>query len=71
MATDTFTPSAGLTTLQLAISLEMQAQSIRKRYCQTGSYFGIRPCKLPNGKLRWPTDSIQQLTTTNLGGSTA
>jgi hypothetical protein len=71
MVTGISTISAGLTTQQLANSLKMQAQSIRKRYCQTGSYFGVRPCKLPNGKLRWPTDSIQQLISSELDGSAA
>ena len=51
-----------LTTEQLAIELAMEAQSIRKRLSQTGSYFGVRPVKLPNGKLRWPADAIAQLT---------
>lgn len=51
-----------LTTEELALSLGMHPQSIRKRYSQTGSYFGLKPVKLPNGKLRWPSDSIAQLT---------
>lgn len=61
MATDISILSAGLTTLQLANALELQEQSIRKRYSQTGSYFGVRPSKLPNGRLRWPVDSVQKL----------
>lgn len=32
----------------------VRPQSVRKRLCQTGSYFGIKPTKLPNGKLLWP-----------------
>ncbi|MFS2162442.1 DNA-binding protein [Variovorax sp. Varisp62] len=51
-----------LTTEELAIELSMEAQSIRKRYSQTGSYFGLCPEKLPNGRLRWPVDAIEQLT---------
>lgn len=50
-----------LTTEELALSLDMNAQSIRKRYSQTGSYFGLKPVKLPNGKLRWPADALDQL----------
>lgn len=50
-----------LTTEELALALGMNAQSIRKRYSQTGSYFGLKPAKLPNGKLRWPADSLDQL----------
>lgn len=54
--------SRRLTTAELAIELAMEAQSIRKRLSQTGSYFGLRPVKLPNGKLRWPADAIERLT---------
>lgn len=28
--------------------------TVRKRFCQTGSYFGIRPIKLASGRLLWP-----------------
>jgi hypothetical protein len=54
-------PSAGMTTANLAAALSMREQSIRKRYSQTGSYFLLRPVKLPSGKLRWPTDSVERL----------
>lgn len=50
-----------LTTEELALALSMNPQSIRKRYSQTGSYFGLKPAKLPNGKLRWPANSLDQL----------
>ena len=53
--------SGELTTLQLANELSMKAQSIRKRYSETGSYFNIRPVKLPNGRLRWPRDAVSTL----------
>lgn len=50
-----------LTTAELAAALSLREQSIRKRLWQTGSYFGVRPVKLPNGKLRWPSDSVARL----------
>jgi hypothetical protein len=53
--------NAGLSTEALAAGLDMHGQSIRKRYWQTGSYFGLKPVKLPNGKLRWPDDSVERL----------
>lgn len=53
-----------LTTEELAAQLGLRAQSIRKRHCQTGAYFALRPVKLPNGRLMWPADSIEQLTET-------
>lgn len=50
-----------LTTDELAAELGISAQSIRKRYSQTGTYFGLRPVKLPNRRLLWPSDSLAQL----------
>jgi hypothetical protein len=47
--------------MKLAAQLTLRAQSIRKRYCQTGAYFCVRPVKLPNGRLMWPADALQQL----------
>jgi hypothetical protein len=31
------------------------------RRSQTDSYFGIKPLRLPNGRLLWPADSIKAL----------
>jgi len=39
----------------------LKAQSIRKAYSLNGAVLGIRPIKLSNGKLRWPTDSVARL----------
>jgi hypothetical protein len=51
-----------LTTEELAAALVMRPQSLRKRFSQTGEYFGIRPVKMPNGRLFWPCDAVEQLT---------
>lgn len=32
----------------------IEEQTARKRYSQTGSYFGVVPEKLANGRLAWP-----------------
>ena len=50
-----------MNTEQLAANLQLKPQSIRKRYCETGSYYCLRPTKLPNGRLLWPADSIERL----------
>lgn len=50
-----------LTTEQFADKLSLRAQTIRKGYSQTGAYLGIKPIKLPNRRLYWPTDAIEQL----------
>lgn len=49
-----------LTTEEFAAEIKVRPQSIRKRYCQTGSYWGIRPVKVPNGRLLWPADSRER-----------
>jgi len=44
-----------------AREIGIKPASVRKRYNQTGTYFGIRPRKLPNGRLRWPVDAAKLL----------
>lgn len=51
-----------MNTEQLAAALHLKSQSIRKRFCQTGAYYNLRPTKLPNGRLMWPADSVARLT---------
>jgi hypothetical protein len=36
-------------------------QSVHRRYCLTGSYYGVVPKKLPNGRLDWPEDAELKL----------
>lgn len=50
-----------ITTEELAVLLSIRPQSIRKRFCQTGGYFNLRPIKMPNGRLMWPADALEQL----------
>jgi hypothetical protein len=50
-----------ITTKEFASQLSMAPQSIRKRWSQTGSYFGIKPKKLPNRFLAWPANSMDML----------
>ncbi len=45
-----------LTTEALAAACAVKPASIRVRLCREGSYFGLRPDKLPNGRLLWPGD---------------
>jgi len=54
-------PGSFLSTEELAYEADSTAGSIRTRLCQTGSFHGVRPYKLPNGRLLWPRDSIAQL----------
>ncbi|MBY4865391.1 DNA-binding protein [Burkholderia anthina] len=56
-----------LTTEELASMMAVRPQSIRKRYMETGSYHGVRPVKLPNRFLAWPSNALEQL----MGGEAA
>lgn len=49
-------------TNEFAAELDVKPQSVRKRYSQTGSFWGIKPITLPNGHLRWPRDPVKLLT---------
>ena len=39
----------------------VKPQSVRARLCRFGSYFGIRPLKLKNGRLGWPDVQVEVL----------
>jgi hypothetical protein len=51
-----------LSTGEFAAALRLKPQTFRKALCCTGSYFGVRPTKLPNGRLLWPASAIAKLT---------
>lgn len=51
------------TTAALAQRLGLQPQTLRASVCKHGNYFGITPSRLPNGRLLWPSDSFERLTT--------
>lgn len=51
-----------MTTNELANKIGIKPNSIQHRLCTSGSYFGLRPKKLPNGRLLWPVDSLERLT---------
>lgn len=37
---------------------QVKTQSVRARICRTGSYFGVRPLKLANGRLAFPNVQV-------------
>lgn len=37
----------------------VKPQTVRKNYCLTGHYCGIRPEKLANGRLSWPATKVK------------
>lgn len=50
-----------ITNPTFARTMGIHPQSIVAHLCRHGSYFGIKPFKLPNGRLMWPDDAIEQL----------
>jgi len=53
----------GYDTEELAASTNHKGQTLRASYCKKGHWCGLVPIKLPNGRLLWPSDSIERLTT--------
>ena len=47
-----------LSTEQFAAFNQVKAQSVRSRLCTTGSYFGVVPRKLANGRLAFPAIQV-------------
>ena len=43
---------------QFAALNQVKPQSVRARLCRTGSYFGIVPRKLMNGRLAFPSVQV-------------
>ena len=48
-------PEYVLTTEEFAAMNLVKAQTVRSRLCRFGSYFGVRPAKLANGRTAWPS----------------
>ncbi|EKT4489924.1 helix-turn-helix domain-containing protein [Shewanella algae] len=51
--------NCNLTTEQFAEALHGKPSTIRTRLCKTGSFYGIKPIKLPSGRLLWPVADVQ------------
>lgn len=49
----------GISTKEFAQQLGLETITIRQRMYETGSrdYFGVKPEKLPNGRLLWPANA--------------
>jgi hypothetical protein len=49
-----------LTTIEFAAAIGVKPQTLRKQYCLTSVYCGVRPKKAPNGRLLWPSNAVDQ-----------
>jgi len=50
-----------LPTKGAAQAFGVEGQTLRRAFCVNGHYLGIKPVKLPNGRLLWPTDGIGRI----------
>ena len=50
-----------LTTKELANILKVAHATPRTVYCMKGHYLGLKPNKLPNGRLAWPLADVEKL----------
>lgn len=55
---ETQTQRFDLSAAQFAALNQVKSQSVRARLCRTGSYFGVIPKKLANGRLAWPAVQV-------------
>ena len=57
-----------MTNSQFAKKIGIRPESLHARICRYGSYFGVVPDKLPNGRLIWPDDAFERLPSQQEGG---
>ena len=48
-------------TREFARELHVKDESVRRSLCINGHYMGIKPLKLPNGRLLWPVSEIKKV----------
>ncbi len=53
---------AKLSTEATAARFWVEPQTLRASLCRNGHYLGLRPVKLPNGRLLWDAAEVERLT---------
>ncbi len=48
-------------TYDFACTFGVKSTTIHRNLCVNGHYMGIRPIKLPNGRLMWSKEEIQHI----------
>lgn len=51
-----------LDTAEAADRLRIRPQTLRRALCLQGHYFGLRPTKMPNGRLLWDAADLDRMT---------
>jgi len=54
-------PTLHYSTKEFAERLRVDANTIRRGLCVRGHYLGLRPVKLPNGRLVWPAAHVEDI----------
>lgn len=54
---------AKISTEEMAARLLVESQTPRASLCRNGHYLGMRPVKLPNGRLLWDAAEVERLAT--------
>lgn len=50
-----------LDTAEAAAVLRIRPQTLRRALCLKGHYYGLKPAKLPNGRLLWDATDLDRL----------
>ena len=51
-----------ITAATLARQIDRQPASIRTAVWRNGHFCGLKPARLPNGRLLWPADAVARIT---------
>ena len=43
-----------LTTPEFSALFKVKPETVRRNLCTTGHFMGVKPLKMPNGRLLWP-----------------
>jgi hypothetical protein len=57
-------PNSGrrvISTAEFARAINSKPQTLRKHYCVCGHFYGVRPIKLPTGRLAWPAEGVESV----------
>lgn len=52
---------AKISTAKVAAAFSAEEQTPRASLCRFGHWMGMRPVKLPNGRLLWDADEVERL----------
>lgn len=60
-ATGTERLTEKFSTEEVSVILKVAPQTLRAALCRSGHYLGMRPVKLPNGRLLWDASAVESM----------